>query len=99
MSPAEAGEVGEGRAGGDDDGVDVVLMHEGAGAVETLLAFGEGDGNGLGAAVGEGGDAGREIVALVRLCGECEGGRGRGCCGRGQEESAAVEHGFVHGLS
>jgi len=47
LAPAEAGEVVEGGAGGDDDGVDVVLVHEGAGSVEALLALGEGDGRWL----------------------------------------------------
>ena len=61
LAPAEAGEVGERGAGGDDDGVDFVLVHEGAGAFEALLALGEGDGDGFGAAVGEGGDGGWEF--------------------------------------
>ena len=44
----QAGEVVERGSGGDDDGVDFVLVHEGAGAVEALLALGEGDGDGFG---------------------------------------------------
>ena len=67
LAPAEAGEVVERGAGGDDDGVDLVLVHEGAGAVEALLALGEGDGDGFVAAVGEGGDGGREIFGLAGL--------------------------------
>ena len=61
----EAGEVVERGAGGDDDGVDLVLVHEGAGAVEALLAFGEGDGDGFGAAVGEGGDGGGRVFGAA----------------------------------
>ncbi len=70
LSPTEPGEVVEGGAGGDDEGVDFILVHEDAGAVEALLALGEGDGDGLVAAVGEGGDGGWEFVCLVRLGGE-----------------------------
>ena len=67
LAPAEAGEVVERGAGGDDDGVDAVLVHEGAGSVEALFALGEGDGDGFGSAAGEGRDGGRETVWLVGL--------------------------------
>ena len=66
-------------------------MHEGAGAVEALLTFGEGDGDGFAAAVGEGGDGGREIFGRTSLCGQRECGGCCGGCGGGEEESTAVD--------
>ena len=65
LAPAETGEVGERGASGDDDGVDLVLVHEEAGAFEALLAFGEGDGDGFGAAIGEGCDGWREFFGVL----------------------------------
>ena len=61
-----------------------------AGAVEALLALGEGDGDGFVAAAGEGGDGGRKIVGLAGLRGESEGGSCCDCRG-GNEETAAVD--------
>ena len=59
LTPAQASEVGERSSGGDDDGVDFVLAHEGAGTVEALFALGECDGDGFVAAVAEGRDGWR----------------------------------------
>jgi hypothetical protein len=68
-------------------------MHEGAGSLEALFAFGESDGGGFGAPVGEGGDGGREMVRLVGLLCESERWRCRSCGGRSEKEAATVEHG------
>jgi hypothetical protein len=57
----------------------MVLVHEGAGSVETLLTLGECDGGSFGAAAGEGGDSGGEMVWLVGLLWESECRRCRGC--------------------
>ena len=96
LAPAEAGEISERGACGDDGGVDFVLLHEGAGAVEALLAFGQGDGDGFIAAVGEGGDRGRELGFGGRRRGGSLGfeSEGRGCsgCGGGQEKASSCRH-------
>jgi hypothetical protein len=68
-------------------------MHEGAGSVEALLTLGESDGDGFGAAVGEGGDGGWEMVRLVRLLCESECWRCDSCGGRSEKKAATVEHG------
>jgi hypothetical protein len=67
LAPAEAGEIVEGSACSDDDGIDLILVHEGACAVEALFALSEGDGGSFGAAAGECGDGGWEMVLLVGL--------------------------------
>jgi hypothetical protein len=84
LPPGEAGEVVEGGAGADDEGVDLVFGEELAGALNAMLALLEGNGDGLGAAVFEGGECGRELdvsgrrhVGALGLEGER---RGCGCC-------------------
>ena len=79
LAPAESGEVVERGAGGDDDGVDAVLVHEGVGTFEALLAFGKSDGDGFGTTVGEGSDGGWKLYG-GRLGSEREGWRD-GCYG------------------
>ena len=98
LTPAKAGEVSERGSGGDDDGVDCVLVHERAGTVEALLAFGECDGDSFRAAARESSDSRREILerslfSAGRLRCETQGWRRRGCCGGRKEEAAAIEHG------
>jgi hypothetical protein len=83
LSPGEAGEVVERGAGADDEGVDLILGEEFAGALDAVFALFEGDGDGFGAAAGEGGEGGRELDV-----GGWGGGalgleverRGYGCC-------------------
>ena len=52
----DAGEVEERGSAGDGDGGDLLLGHELTGAVDALLALGEGDGHGLVAAIFKGCD-------------------------------------------
>ena len=60
LAPGHAGEVAEGGAGGDEDGVHAVGLHELAGEVEAGLTLVFGDGDDVFAAVGEGEDGGGE---------------------------------------
>ncbi len=62
LSPTKSGEVGEGGAGGDDEGAKFVLVKEGAGSFEALIAFGEGDGSGLGTAIRKSGYGGGQAL-------------------------------------
>jgi alanyl-tRNA synthetase len=71
-------------------------VHESTGAVETLLALGECDGDGFVAATGESSYGRREIFRLVGLLSEREGRGCRGCGGGGEKEAASIE--FCVGL-
>jgi len=91
LSPGEAGEVVERGAGADDEGVELVFGKELAGALYSVFAFFEGDGDSFGAAAGESGEGRRELEVRGRgggaLCVEAER-RGCGCC-RGGEKKAS----------
>jgi hypothetical protein len=99
LAPVRASEVGERGAGGEEDGVDAVLLHELAGAVVTGGALVGADGMNFGAAVAQGEDGcgqagisrgGRGRLRALRMQRE---GRSRGC--GGQDKAAAREHGAI----
>jgi len=106
LAPGHAGEVAEGGAGGDEDGVHAVGLHELAGEVEAGLALVFGDGDDVFAAVGEGENGGGEGWLGAGGCfwsffGRCRWGWGRFLgfeCeggrrgGGGQEEAATCNH-------
>ena len=108
MVPGHAGEVAERGAGGHEDGVDVVLLHEVAGEIEAGLAFVFSDGDDVFRAICESEDGFGEGCGLTgRRCGGVgglgggflgvEGERGR-CGGGGEQEASAGEHRGIVGL-
>jgi len=94
LVPSGAGEVAERGAGGDEDGVEGVGLHELAGEVEAGLALVLGDGDDVFSAVCEGEDRGRESFGWCFLRGAFLGleGESWGRGGGGEEEAAAGQH-------
>jgi len=76
LAPTQTGEVVERGAGGDDEGVDLVLGEKLAGAFDALLALFECDGHGFGAAAGERGDWRGELEVGWGRCGGALGLKG-----------------------
>jgi hypothetical protein len=108
LAPVGSGVVLQRGAGGDEDGVHAVLLHELAGEVEAGVALVDGDGDDVCGAVGEGEDGGGEGWFFAGGCdglvdgfvwglflgveGECGGG-GSG----GPEKAAAGNHAAIVG--
>lgn len=98
LVPVRAGEVIQRGAGGEEDGVDAVGLHELAGAVVTGGEFLFGDGVDVGAAVAKGEDGGGEDGrfgwrwALWPLGVQGESGDCGSC---GEDKAAAREHGEI----
>jgi hypothetical protein len=109
LAGGDAEEVLQRGAAGDGEGGEFVSCEELAGAVNAVLAFGGGDGNGFVGTVFQRNNRRREVLrrrrgllrggrawGLGMHVGWIEGEYGRGG-GGGDEESAAREHGEIVG--